>query len=1209
MNMRRKLQGARRCQAERRGAVLVLVTICLVALVGMVALAIDIGMIAVARGQCQNAADTSAMAGARTVSGNKDTNYNFAAVPGNAITAASQNKILNAWVKTDPSNVKTVNPYTYTSENVKVEAGAYTYLYDDANPAKEGFKIQIPRPDNTEPYSAVRVTVTNNNNYSFGQIFGMATFNTSATAVAVHRPRDVIIIMDLSGSMRFQSLPGIPYSGNRTTSMNPDPAYPQFGHYADTAGAALFGNSSLPAGTGEYYDPANIAVKTNSGPPILEDFYANPVGVSPGPGNRAFTRSSDSFATTPGGDNFLKITLNTGGTFARTVKQFNNDSTTTNPYFESIGYAHYNSTFNGYTEGPGYWGKTFFVWPPNPCGPNVLEAPSSLTNTTFNWHDNGSRDWRQRFFVAVKTSNSSPAWITHNTILFDSSGFLKTPGTVTAVTENGSSVNYTYRINYAAILHWLNQSPKHFPSTLQAGRIRYYTAIPDGTDKTLNNRWWTNNLSGLNNNERFWKEYIDFVLGFNQTGINTYNANPRKYIGNGDYYQWSGSTIQVSARPQPQPPSTNPSLPYMTGQTGPYQLSTTNPYQQVTTGQYQNGSINGSVSKGATTVKVNTLSLAPTANVNYVTFGSDTTVYKITNSSTTSLSISPSLAANMSSGTSLKIYSTNNAAGVNKVSVTNPPNTLTVNSDYIGFNNNSSPLYKVTGSTARSAGFELTLGSNLSSAINLNSATVQIYSSNGGTGANKMSVSTLPTSPTVNLDFIGFNNTTTNVYKITAVSNKNAGQELTLGAGLAAAVGVRNTSAQVYASDGSLGSTRISVTGLSQAPVVNRDYMIIGGDTANPYLITSAVSRSNGYILTVSPALAAAVDIKDATVAIHSPYMDYADDVRRPRHQLWFGPQTWVDWLGNYNNDKWGWPGNVHEAQAWACKVGIQTAIDDIKNNHPSDFIGLAFFSSPQYTSSGTGQHNKAIVPLGRNYQKLKDSLWFPPTTIIKGIKEITPYSADFANVPRAKGGTAPGMGFMIAYNLLSSSVDLRLHAQPQPDYRGSAGGLGRKGANRLIIFETDGVPNTRAHAAFVSSGKDSYYPIRVKNPEDLSDSGNEYPNSGTYNVNDIYSVVEQICKMETNASPGYSTTRKPVLIYPIGYGSLFDPNNKSTNQDNALNFMQNVAYRGNTAKTTTGTDFPNWQRIYGTNEERILRMQAAFTNIMQSGIQVSLIE
>src|ERR1019366_3426945 len=88
-------------------------------------------------------------------------------------------------------------------------------------------------------------------------------------------------------------------------------------------------------------------------------------------------------------------------------------------------------------------------------------------------------------------------------------------------------------------------------------------------------------------------------------------------------------------------------------------------------------------------------------------------------------------------------------------------------------------------------------------------------------------------------------------------------------------------------------------------------------------------------------------------------YMDYNDNPYRPRHQYWFGPQTWMDWLGNYPVYQYPngiytlrWPGNTHEAQAWSCKVGIQSAIGDIQNNHPNDFVGMTFFSNPRYDTS-----------------------------------------------------------------------------------------------------------------------------------------------------------------------------------------------------------------------------------------------------------------
>ena len=54
-------------RARRRGSMLPLVAVCAIGLFSFVALAIDLGMLAVSRTQCQNAADAAALAGARTL--------------------------------------------------------------------------------------------------------------------------------------------------------------------------------------------------------------------------------------------------------------------------------------------------------------------------------------------------------------------------------------------------------------------------------------------------------------------------------------------------------------------------------------------------------------------------------------------------------------------------------------------------------------------------------------------------------------------------------------------------------------------------------------------------------------------------------------------------------------------------------------------------------------------------------------------------------------------------------------------------------------------------------------------------------------------------------------------------------------------------------------------------------------------------------------
>src|SRR5436305_5686969 len=88
--MRSKCTGA-----ERSGAVLPLVAVCFIIVFGFVALAIDLGIMAIGRNQAQNAADSAATAGARAFTGDSSNNYNYTAVPNAAFLAAANNRILN----------------------------------------------------------------------------------------------------------------------------------------------------------------------------------------------------------------------------------------------------------------------------------------------------------------------------------------------------------------------------------------------------------------------------------------------------------------------------------------------------------------------------------------------------------------------------------------------------------------------------------------------------------------------------------------------------------------------------------------------------------------------------------------------------------------------------------------------------------------------------------------------------------------------------------------------------------------------------------------------------------------------------------------------------------------------------------------------------------------------------------------------------------
>ena len=147
---------------------------------------------------------------------------------------------------------------------------------------------------------------------------------------------------------------------------------------------------------------------------------------------------------------------------------------------------------------------TFFAWPPDP-----------------------NNDWRQLYFLSSSgtpwynplgvntitstSSSSSASAYPNNTSLFASSGIFNSPPTG------------NYQINYKAILAWINancvqQTPgdgRPFPPMLRSSNQLFYSYIP--TDVPVGAYTWSNANSTITSSPdpsmRFWKEYIDFVVG------------------------------------------------------------------------------------------------------------------------------------------------------------------------------------------------------------------------------------------------------------------------------------------------------------------------------------------------------------------------------------------------------------------------------------------------------------------------------------------------------------------------------------------------------------------------------------------------------------------------------------------------------------------------------------------------------------------------
>ena len=78
----------------------------------------------------------------------------------------------------------------------------------------------------------MQIVITTNQDTYFGKILGVSSMQVSARATAVHRPRDVNVSLDFSGSMKFSSefnYPSVSALVDTTGSLNPDDRFPRFG--------------------------------------------------------------------------------------------------------------------------------------------------------------------------------------------------------------------------------------------------------------------------------------------------------------------------------------------------------------------------------------------------------------------------------------------------------------------------------------------------------------------------------------------------------------------------------------------------------------------------------------------------------------------------------------------------------------------------------------------------------------------------------------------------------------------------------------------------------------------------------------------------------------------------------------------------------------------------------------------------------------------
>ena len=969
-----------RPRRARRGTILPLLGVCLIGLFAFVALAVDLGMLAVSRTQCQNGADVAALVGTRTLNNKDGVAYsNLPAAVAALKSAATSNPHLSG--------------YFANAQISKIEAGQY--LYDTTSQTfRVSTWVDVTSGGAVNPpggsWTALRVTLTVAQPTYFMRVFGVTSMPSGARATAVYRPRDVAFVIDMTGSMKYSST----FNSSNTTasrnfqSMNPDTLVPAHAHYAATATRnAIVATANQATPGGEAIQRNNYCIATPAGPPIIRNFYfdpsnvstpatvayplttkpdgtpnlinafhrwsppesggdqtnyvgptytftgynafhtgaePNPKGPTPAPGT--FGSMTDSTAAAYVGDRWRRRT----GAIDKTTTDWasgNNQAAFhaadllgyssvpsgftagwvnfRDPVWETYGYDldivkyrtqrgsdgpmnpddfkanNGNSEANillpqadrfvGYSMGPGYWGKTFFIWPPDPRTPDVAQAAGG--------------DWRRRFFF-----NKSGGAL--NTQADNNAANGSAAGSFDAINEvilntgaSGQTLTATAgtQVNYAAILKWLKSGPQTLPPNLRAGRVLYYSSIPDDVDTATG-------TTQQQLDKAFWKNYIDFVLG-----VGSYTGSSNLY---GVADSWASSTASVTQ-----------------------------------------------------------------ADLATYTFSWD------------------------------------------------------------------------------------------------------------GTNARR-------------------------------------------------------------------------------------------------------------------------------------PYMRYTDSPLRPRLHTWFGPLSMVHFLTcAVNGENWQ-AGTTYEAHSWQLKAGMNSVLDDVKNNRPGDYAGLVFFSSA---------HNGVRVGLGQDFPALKNALFYPKSLypqVNSGIdvtSEMRPYTNtslggyDDTDIPNAVGSTDPATGLAYAFNLLSPSSI--------PAAQAAGAGNGRRGAQKIIIFETDGVPNYARTLTFNPRGYNSYY---------TATGGTGMTQGGTAVQNESFAVIQQIAKQmattgtTTGSGPdsGLSLPNAPARIYPIAFGDIFDadlsPN--ATFRDTAFRFLAKCAEYGGTGPANA-TTLPDAQVITGPYQQRITRLRDCLERIFQTGVSVVLIE
>ncbi|MGQ0636474.1 MAG: pilus assembly protein TadG-related protein [Planctomycetaceae bacterium] len=202
MHTLRKWLTHRQARARaRRGAILPLAAALMVLLFAFVAFSIDVGMISLTRARLQNTADAAALAAAQELSGIDEP----ATVRSNAKQAALDVVLAN--VNNNPADANFVPDLDVIFGRTSWDQGAQklNYQWGDQYTPYNVVKV-IARRDVRPPNPVTGEVLDQRLPLSFAPVIGTTKAAITTNAVASFQPRDIVVVLDFSHSMCYDSM-------------------------------------------------------------------------------------------------------------------------------------------------------------------------------------------------------------------------------------------------------------------------------------------------------------------------------------------------------------------------------------------------------------------------------------------------------------------------------------------------------------------------------------------------------------------------------------------------------------------------------------------------------------------------------------------------------------------------------------------------------------------------------------------------------------------------------------------------------------------------------------------------------------------------------------------------------------------------------------------------------------------------------------------